>query len=95
MQEMINVTFRMNKEDKKNFERVIHSMGLNLSSAFNVFTKAVIAQSAIPFELKGYDMPNKETIKAIEYAKTHNDAEEVSIEQFIAERKEQKEKIKA
>ena len=45
----INVTFRMDKDDKAQFERIINDMGLNLSSAFNVFAKALIRENAIPF----------------------------------------------
>ncbi|TQR33107.1 type II toxin-antitoxin system antitoxin, RelB/DinJ family [Campylobacter sp. MIT 99-7217] len=86
----INVTFRMDKEDKKHFERIINSMGLNLSSAFNIFAKAVIRDSAIPFELKGQNIPNEETIRAIENVEKDENLEEVTIEQLIAEYEAQK-----
>lgn len=48
----INVTFKMNKQEKQEFEEIVQSLGLNLSSAFNIFAKAVIRENAIPFELK-------------------------------------------
>lgn len=48
----INVTFKMNKQEKQKFEEIVQSLGLNLSSAFNIFAKAVIRENAIPFELK-------------------------------------------
>ena len=89
----INVTFRMDKEDKKHFERIINSMGLNLSSAFNIFAKAVIRDSAIPFELKGGNMPNDETIAAIKNIENNENLEEVTIEQMIAEYEAKKHRI--
>ena len=48
----VNVTFKMNKQEKQEFEAIVQSLGLNLSSAFNIFAKAVIRENAIPFELK-------------------------------------------
>ncbi|CAM3466787.1 type II toxin-antitoxin system RelB/DinJ family antitoxin [Helicobacter labetoulli] len=85
----INVTFRMDKEDKKHFERIINSMGLNLSSAFNVFAKAVIRDNGIPFELKSHT-PNEETIKTIENIEKGENLEEVTMEQLKAEYEAQK-----
>ncbi|MBD5166253.1 MAG: type II toxin-antitoxin system RelB/DinJ family antitoxin [Helicobacter sp.] len=57
----VNVTFKMNKQEKQEFEAIVQSLGLNLSTAFNIFAKAVIRENAIPFELKA-------TPKIITYA---------------------------
>ena len=82
----INVTFRMDKNDKVRFEQIISDMGLNLSSAFNVFAKAVIRENAIPFTLQGKsEIPNDETIRAIENIEKGINLEEVTIEQLRAE----------
>ncbi|RDU65281.1 type II toxin-antitoxin system antitoxin, RelB/DinJ family [Helicobacter didelphidarum] len=88
--QMMNVTFRMSKEDKQHFERIINSMGLNLSSAFNIFAKAVIRENAIPFELRGDEIPNAETIKTIENIENEENLETITIEQLIKEREEMK-----
>lgn len=80
-----SVTIRMDKEDKKLFESIVHSMGLNLSSAFNVFAKAVIRENTIPFNLKGYEIPNAETRKSIENIEKGIGLETVTIEQLKAE----------
>ena len=48
----VNVTFKMNKQEKQEFEAIVQSLGLNLSTAFNIFAKAVIRENAIPFEFK-------------------------------------------
>ena len=82
----INVTFRMDKDDKARFERIINDMGLNLSSAFNVFAKAVIRENAIPFSLHGKsEIPNEETKQAIENIENGVNLEDITIEQLIAE----------
>ncbi|PZT47762.1 hypothetical protein B6S12_07490 [Helicobacter valdiviensis] len=59
--ENINVTFRMNKADKKKFEEIVETMGLNVSSAFNIFAKTVIRENSIPFEIRGGDTTLEET----------------------------------
>ncbi|WP_270960225.1 type II toxin-antitoxin system RelB/DinJ family antitoxin [Campylobacter upsaliensis] len=82
--ETINVTFRMNKKDKQEFEEVIKGLGLNLSSAFNVFAKAVINRNGLPFELKNRELSD-ETKRAIYNARNNIDMEEVTIEQLKKE----------
>lgn len=85
--ETINVTFRMNKKDKQEFEKVIKGLGLNLSSAFNVFAKAVINRNGLPFELKNKEL-SEETKRRI-YNVEHNiDIEEFSIDQLKKEYEE-------
>ena len=82
----INVTFRMDKSDKERFESIINNMGLNLSSAFNVFAKAVIRENAIPFKLQSEgNIPNEETRKAIENIEKGQNLESFTIEQLKAE----------
>lgn len=82
----INVTFRMDKDDKARFESIINDMGLNLSSAFNVFAKAVIRENAIPFKLQGEGkIPNEETRKVIENARKGQNLESFTLEQLKAE----------
>lgn len=82
----INVTFRMDKDDKVKFESIINDMGLNLSSAFNVFAKAVIRENAIPFRLQGEgNIPNDETKKVIENIEKGQNLESFTLEQLKAE----------
>ena len=82
----INVTFRMDKGDKERFESIINNMGLNLSSAFNVFAKAVIRENAIPFKLQSEgNIPNEETRKVIENIEKGQNLESFTIEQLKAE----------
>ena len=84
--EMINVTFRMDKQDKQEFENVIHALGLNLSSAFNIFAKAVVRESGITFTLKA-EIPNEETLRAMQNADNDVNCEEFTLEQLEKEYK--------
>ena len=43
---------RVNANDKKNFEQFCNSVGLNVSTAVNMFIKAVLREQKLPFEIK-------------------------------------------
>lgn len=49
---MSNLTIRIDDSDKKTFSEICESIGLSVSAAYNVFTKAVIRTKKIPFELE-------------------------------------------
>lgn len=46
-----SVTIRMDKNLKKQAEMVFEEMGLNMTTAITIFTKAVVRQGKIPFEI--------------------------------------------
>ncbi|MEL7566268.1 MAG: type II toxin-antitoxin system RelB/DinJ family antitoxin [Dehalobacterium sp.] len=46
-----SVTIRMDENLKKQAERLFEDMGLNMTTAFTIFTKAVVRQGKIPFEI--------------------------------------------
>jgi len=60
----INVNIRMDEGLKQDFEYLCAELGLNMSTAFNVFARTVVRQHKIPFEI-ALDTPNAETIEAI------------------------------
>ena len=47
----INVTIRLDREIKENAERLFNDLGMNLSTAFNVFARQSLRQGKIPFEI--------------------------------------------
>ncbi len=64
-----NLTIRIDNSDKKAFASICKSMGLTVSAAYNVFTKAVIRNRKIPFEVEGCDKDdfyNPENIRHLE-----------------------------
>lgn len=65
MNNSTNLNIRVDKNIKETSEKVFESLGLNMSTAINIFLRQVIRVNGIPFEIKG-DIPNKETIEAIE-----------------------------
>ena len=54
---MATVTARVDENVKKEAETLFKKMGLNMSTAMNLFLKKCILEQGIPFELK---VPNKE-----------------------------------
>ncbi|MBQ6568189.1 MAG: type II toxin-antitoxin system RelB/DinJ family antitoxin [Treponema sp.] len=50
-----SLTIRMDNSDKKAFSDICKSMGLSVSAAYNVFTKAVIRNRKIPFEVEAQE----------------------------------------
>ena len=62
-QATINV--RVDGEDKKRFEQFCSDTGMNISVAINMFIKAVLRESRLPFAVES-DLPNAATIAAIE-----------------------------
>lgn len=51
MAETINVTIRLDREIKEQAEKMFNNFGMNLSTAFNIFTRQALRQQKIPFEI--------------------------------------------
>lgn len=60
-----NINIRMDETLKKQFESLCKELGLNMSTAFNIFAKTMVRQQKIPFEI-ALDVPNAETLVAID-----------------------------
>ena len=60
---MATITARVDENVKKEAETLFKKMGLNMSTAMNLFLKKCILEQGIPFELK---VPNRETRKAMQ-----------------------------
>ena len=60
-----NLNIRTDKEIKEAAEKIYSSLGLNMTTAINMFLRASIRESGIPFDLK-LNVPSDETIKTIE-----------------------------
>ena len=64
MAETTNVSIRMDTELKKQADALFNALGMNLSTAFNIFVRQSLREGGIPFEIK-LENPNKETIAAM------------------------------
>ncbi len=47
----VNVTIRMDENDKKDVEKLFSELGLTMNAAFNMFAKQAIREQAIPFKI--------------------------------------------
>ena len=63
--ESTNLNIRTDKEVKIAAERIFEELGLNMTTAVNIFLRQTIRENGIPFELK-LNVPNDVTAAAIE-----------------------------
>lgn len=63
--ETTNLNIRIDKTVKDYSEALFSELGLNMTTAINVFLRTSIREQRIPFDIK-LDMPNETTIAAIE-----------------------------
>ena len=61
---MANLTITLDDEDKKNISEFCECIGMTVSGLYDVFTKTVLREGRIPFEI-GIEKPNRKTIKAM------------------------------
>ena len=60
-----NLNIRTDKDIKLAAEKIFEELGLNMTTAVNIFLRQSIRSNGIPFELK-LDIPNEVTAAAIE-----------------------------
>ena len=61
----VNLNIRTDKEIKEKAENIFQELGLNMTTAINMFLRTSIRENGIPFDLK-IDSVNDETKLAIE-----------------------------
>lgn len=64
MATVTNLNIRTEKAVKEAAERIFTELGLNMTTAVNIFLKQTIRENGIPFSLK-LDTPNEITMAAI------------------------------
>ena len=60
----VNMSIRRDTELKKQADAMLSDMGLNMTTAMNMFLRQVVRQGRIPFEI-ATDIPNSETLAAM------------------------------
>lgn len=60
-----NLNIRTDKDIKDQADRIFSELGLNMTTAINIFLRTTIRENGIPFALK-LDVPNKKTAVTIE-----------------------------
>ena len=59
-----NISIRMEADWKAQAEALFNELGMNLTTAFNIFVYRSLREGGIPFKVR-LEQPNKETIAAM------------------------------
>lgn len=59
-----NISIRMDAELKSQADTLFAELGMNISTAFNIFVRQSLREGGIPFDIT-LNQPNKETISAL------------------------------
>lgn len=60
-----NVTIRLDPDVKRECEGIYGALGMNLSTAINVFLRKSIRAGGFPFDVRLDDRPSRETMAAL------------------------------
>ena len=60
-----NISVRMDSELKAQADKFFNSLGMSISTAFNIFVRQSLREGKIPFTISLNQEPNKETIAAM------------------------------
>ena len=63
---MAQISLRVDDEIKCKAERTLDDIGLSMSTAINIFLKAVVRENRIPFELSADPFYSRENISELE-----------------------------
>ena len=79
-----NLNVRVDANDKKNFEKFCDNVGMNVSTAINMFIKAVLREQKLPFEVcsKTFDDVVSEKLQEAEL-EMNNTSKRYSKEEII------------
>ena len=61
-----NITIRMDRETKRDFEIFCDNVGINLSTAFNMFVKATLRARTLPFAVSDIDSRKQARLELLE-----------------------------
>ncbi len=59
-----NISIRMDTELKEQAEELFSELGMNITTAFNIFVRQSLREGRIPFDIS-LNKPNRETITAL------------------------------
>lgn len=62
--ETTNISIRMDRELKEQAESLFSELGMNMTTAFNIFLRQSVRQGKIPFEIS-LNKPNAATLAAM------------------------------
>lgn len=62
-----NISIRMDPELKAQADALFSELGMNISTAFNIFVRQALREGRIPFDIS-LNQPGRETLAALEEA---------------------------
>lgn len=78
-----SITIRMDEKLKKQAEILFEDMGLNMTTAITMFTKAVVRQNKIPFEISADPFYSEENQRHLQKAIADLEAGKGQIHELI------------
>ena len=85
-----NVSFRIDSDLKAQADALFSQLGMNMTTAFNIFLRQSVREGCIPFEIT-LNTPNSETVAALIEAQqliNNPDTKKYDIEDALKELKE-------
>lgn len=64
----VNLSVRLDAELKREADELLSSLGMNMTTAINLFLKQTVRNQAIPFSISMNTVPNPETLAAMREA---------------------------
>ena len=68
----VNITLRVDEDLKKQAETLFSELGLNLTTAFNIFLRQSVREQQIPFQVTK-NVPNAVTLAAMDASENGED----------------------
>ncbi len=62
-----NISIRMDSDLKAQADALFNELGMNISTAFNIFVRQSLREGKIPFDIS-LNQPNRETLAALKEA---------------------------
>ncbi|MCL2053167.1 MAG: type II toxin-antitoxin system RelB/DinJ family antitoxin [Oscillospiraceae bacterium] len=88
-----NITFRLDEEVKSDFEEFCENVGMNITTALNMFIRATLRERQLPFavEDKNHDPKAqarkdfKKNLKEMQAISVKNGTDKITMEEIIAD----------
>ena len=88
MRNISSVSFRIDSDLKVQADNLFEQLGMNMTTAFNIFLRQSVREGRIPFDITTKTSPNAETIEALlEARKLIDSPKTCSVEEALTELK--------
>lgn len=90
MAKTTNISIRMDSELKEQADALFEELGMNITTAFNIFVRQALREGGIPFDIS-INNPNKKTVAAMieaeRIAKDNSTKSFTNVEDLLADLK--------